>query len=361
MIKKLNLLKNFVSIAGRVQEPKKFAEKLKSIPEGWELLKTSNDIEATKAYAYKAAVFINRETKELLFANSGTDVKSPNDLRDDAKLIWHNVPNKLSSIKALIREVKEELGAENISGYKVESAGHSLGAVLSDLCGLELKAQGFSNGDKKIKSTTFDSPGSKAIVEQALAEDEFSYTMVSDDIGYDVYNARPNFINSLNQQSGGVHLSVAKKDASDVAPVKGGWFAYFGGKLAQATGLDKISKSVYEHKQIMKDQDSVSVKIEQWAPTLFNKASLYLPFGPKSQETQKVVLAYDKKIMESEASDSDGAYTMFADYDDEDFGILINAKSFALKTLAKIVHGPDYLIQEDEYPLGEATTLPDYF
>ncbi|ARD86646.1 hypothetical protein A3306_05735 [Rickettsia bellii] len=132
---------------------------------GWEVLATSVDDKNTNQYGYKAVAFINRNTKEIHISSSGTIITEKYDLIDDARITFGRLPNKMLPVKAFVTKILEQVGGqENVIDYKFSTSGHSLGAIVSDLTGIEIHSRGL----KFEKSVTFDNPGSKKVVENAI-------------------------------------------------------------------------------------------------------------------------------------------------------------------------------------------------
>ncbi|HJD61633.1 MAG TPA: hypothetical protein LFV90_05775 [Rickettsia endosymbiont of Columbicola hoogstraali] len=126
--------------------------------QAWEILVTSVDDKNTNQYGYKAVAFINRNTKEIHISSSGTIITEKYDLIDDARITFDRLPNKMLPVKAFVTKILEQAGGqENVIDYKFSTSGHSLGAIVSDLTGIEIHSRGL----KFEKSVTFDNPGSK--------------------------------------------------------------------------------------------------------------------------------------------------------------------------------------------------------
>lgn len=173
----------------------------------WKALSYSCDREATNQYGYKAVAFINHHTHEIHIASAGT-VADRHDILDDLLLACGKVPYKLQPLKALVDRVVQEVGGSAAAGaYRFSTSGHSLGAVVADLTGLEIASRGLS----LVSSTTFENPGSARAIQAVLANQWLSGKLDSDQLAelqgcYKVYNAKPNFINTAQPQFGQCYL-----------------------------------------------------------------------------------------------------------------------------------------------------------
>jgi hypothetical protein len=226
-----------------------FEEKLQSIPKGWKLLDTFMNEDG---YYYRGAAFINEETKEVLVTSAGTDPMSINDLWDDAKLTFGYVPNKMQSLKTFADRIAKKLDLEGKVDYKIDTTGHSLGGVLSDLLKVEFESKGFETGI----SATFDNPGSRPVLKYALEQKMFSGAAeVSLDKGFKAHQNKPNLINKTNPQAGEEEMMIAKKTEEDQKQESKGYFSKLYKVASSAvsyvskiTGINKIFETLDTHK-----------------------------------------------------------------------------------------------------------------
>lgn len=315
----------FTSIAYSVYNDKNFDAKMNKLPQGWELLERSNTDDTTSYFSYKSCAFINRDTKQLLLAHAGTNPKHGKDLIDDAYIAMHSIPKKMSSVKSFIGKIEQNVN--DIKDYEIESVGHSLGAVLSDLCAVELKSKNLN----VTKSTTFENPGSKEIIENAIKTNAFSSGVSVNqvkEIDFNVHNIKPNFINNANSQLGAVNLVVTDKqpdtETHDQKTLgQSNFFSYLTSKVGNAVksatkflGINDQVQVLSEHKletfiKHYSDDDKVELKVEGW----------------NDKSTGKTVLAYDeelqKKLLKQKTSSSKkDEYVMFSEENDEDFSIV---------------------------------------
>lgn len=201
-----NLAANAVSLAYGINRPA-FALKDSSINGGlladthWEVLNYSHDVEETNQYGFKAVTFINRHTHEIHMASAGT-VADRHDILDDLLLTCGRIPYKLQLLKGWVDEVVQKLGGADLAkAYQFSTSGHSLGAVVADLTGLEIASRGLS----LVSSTTFENPGSEKAIQAVLDNQGFSGKIDSGQLAklrqcYTVYNAKPNLINTTQPQ-----------------------------------------------------------------------------------------------------------------------------------------------------------------
>ncbi len=241
----VKLLTNFANLSYKIQES--ISAHMSFIPEGWKYLTDSGKDSLSSVHNYRAVAFINEDSKEVLIANAGTDPLSRSDILDDIALKNGRLPYKFESAKYFLDNVINLL--ENPLEYTFAITGHSLGGVMSDLVACELASRGF----KVESSYTFDNPGSKPVVENALKEGSLSEFEQSS-IDFKAYNARPNLINTTNEQMGETHLVVfpqqrAKQTEDNSSATS--YISYLFGKVGSAmseavSGLNPFKYSVGE-------------------------------------------------------------------------------------------------------------------
>ncbi|KJV91825.1 hypothetical protein [Rickettsia bellii] len=231
---------------------------------GWEVLATSVDDKNTNQYGYKAVAFINRNTKEIHISSSSTIITEKYDLIDDARITFGRLPNKMLPVKAFVTKILEQVGGqENVIDYKFSTSGHSLGAIVSDLTGIEIHSRGL----KFEKSVTFDNPGSKKVVENAIKNKDFSGEVVTsiEELAKhcEVYNAKHNFINTANPQLATKINIVAppKLDTTIDQSAKSagiwGWTDYLTSKVGEVVntcadylGINKVVHAISNHRLV---------------------------------------------------------------------------------------------------------------
>jgi hypothetical protein len=162
--------------------------------EGWKVLCRSLDNVNLNKNGYKAVALVKDESKEVLIAIAGTVPTDLNDLKDDFYIATGSFPSKVTEAKAMISHVAELLGSD-VHNYTFNTSGHSLGAILSDVTAFEIMSKGLKLG----RSITFDSPGSKNSIKEAIQSGVFSKdaNVTVDDLKEHctVYNVQHNFIN----------------------------------------------------------------------------------------------------------------------------------------------------------------------
>ncbi|WP_121542675.1 hypothetical protein [Candidatus Rickettsia colombianensi] len=169
---------------------------------GWEILTASCDHVSTAKYGYKAVAFINKETKEVHIASAGTKFNIY-DLLDDGLITLHYLPTKLTPLQEFVNEVINKLGGlSKAIEYSFNTSGHSLGAIIADLTSVEIHSRNLHFN----KSTTFESPGSKPIIERAIKKNFFTGKVTTPieelAIHSKIYNAKHNLINITNKHLG---------------------------------------------------------------------------------------------------------------------------------------------------------------
>jgi len=223
---------------------------------GWEVFAKSSDSPESSAYQYKAVCFINKHTQEIVIANAGTKPTNLWDLVDDVLLAKvqigtitlknAKVPYKMESIKSFIDNIQKKLveDGEDPTSYQYSTSGHSLGGVLSDLCAGEL----ISRDLNVTKAVSFESPGSRPVIEAAIQNKCFSGNVsieaLTQKVEFSTYTERPNFINSCNDAIGKVHILVAPaQDAGaseELAPAS--WGSYLLGKVGNI--VETVANSI---------------------------------------------------------------------------------------------------------------------
>lgn len=224
---------------------------------GWEILTASCNNISTFENGYKAVAFINRETKVVHIASAGTKADI-NDLWDDALITFHYTPNKIVTLKKFVDEIIEKIGGiEKATEYVFDTSGHSLGAIVSDLTGVELHSRNLNFN----KSVTFDSPGSEDVIKYAIKQDLFTGKVITpiEELAKhsEVYNAKPNIINTTNKHLGGVNLVLPKVNNTPKQADSNieGWGTYlynmFGSiarKAIDYLGVSKMMEGIDNHK-----------------------------------------------------------------------------------------------------------------
>lgn len=184
----------------------------------WQILRQSVQDKSTNENGYKALAFVNHASKKIHIATAGTKHTDTDDLIDDVIVSQRCVPYKITQAKNMVTKSIESLGGiDKAAEYTFSTSGHSLGAIMSDLTAAEI----ISRDLKFDKSTTFENPGSKEIVIKAAKKGLLSGktdSTILDKLSEhaEVYNAKPNFINSCGTQLGKVHLafSYTKKNTT---------------------------------------------------------------------------------------------------------------------------------------------------
>lgn len=130
------------------------------LPDGWQTFRTS-DSYGLSTGGYFGIVYINNNVtpKQLVVAHRGTSPDFP-DIVNDLILALEQVPLQFTNNAVpFITAIKNELGTA-LPQYQITFTGHSLGAVLAEL----------SAAKENVKAVTFDSPGSKPIIENMVSD-----------------------------------------------------------------------------------------------------------------------------------------------------------------------------------------------
>ncbi len=249
------LFTKFTQVAYKSREVQEVLERhLATIPYGWELLANSADNADTAAHNYRALAFVNKATKQVIFASAGTDPKSLDDINDDILLMRHQAFTKIYSIKEFIPLVLSKI--ENPEEYTFSSAGHSLGGAVSDITAYVLKTMRLN----VIESITFDNPGAKPVIEDAVKKGIIAKLAAKEEgeISFVSNLVRPNLINTTNTQMGEIQLVILPKDIQvEVAEEKAAvvsysnFLSYLSGKVGSAlwdtvAGLNPFGNSIID-------------------------------------------------------------------------------------------------------------------
>jgi hypothetical protein len=185
---------------------------------GWKLLRTTNtdtvfssdnDVKLQlQKTGYFATAFINEKTKQIIIAHRGTVIienatkESVASIMQDLSILTEYPP----SCHFLAVQFSEQIQLEH-KDYVIAHTGHSLGAVIAEICAYHFSAP----------AVTFESPGSHLILnryremyasQKTLPEvndwaDEKLITIVN----------HPNFVNTINKHAGKM-IRIFSKDYS---------------------------------------------------------------------------------------------------------------------------------------------------
>ncbi|HEU5281964.1 MAG TPA: hypothetical protein VFU82_08310 [Gammaproteobacteria bacterium] len=183
------------------------ADNLIALPEGWSLF---SSFEASNGYVgncYVKDVFT--KNTQFIIAHRGTVLSSVKDIVADVEVALGFIPGQFDSVSNFIVQISEKV--RDVYKHKVDlleyisitSTGHSLGAVLSDLCLITPLSL----------SITFENPGSSQLVWRQIdslpisSKDKiYFYNRVK--ASAKVYQADVNIINTWAEQMGDVYHLV---------------------------------------------------------------------------------------------------------------------------------------------------------
>ena len=232
---------NYYSLARFISGAYKNSIDEKRLPEGWKLFTDANKLKDTGNGFYGAS-FMNENTKEFVVAFSGTSFDAPikgslvSDLISDLDIIKGKLPAQFTkdalpfvnkTLDKLKAEYAEEFQANDI---KVTFTGHSLGAVLADVCGYAVKT---SKVYENVKVINFDNIGSKPLIE-AYAK-KIDSAVVEFEGDFMQFQSKPTLINGINSQYG-------KSEIVDFKP-KSNLFT----KVLKFVGLSKFADAIDYH------------------------------------------------------------------------------------------------------------------
>ncbi len=162
---------------------------------------------------YFGRAYVNKRTNHLIIAHRGTDLDIKinelsldqisiaiddgkiwdmiKDMDDDYDIFHGKIPlQQFEAAQHFVQKAKESY----VEKYKKEPiiihTGHSLGAILAELCAVK----------DNSKAITFESPGSKPMASQLIGSQDINFEKVD----ITSYNAEPNQINTLHEHLGTV-------------------------------------------------------------------------------------------------------------------------------------------------------------
>ena len=208
---------------------------------GWQVITDSTKSPDTNKCHYKAVALINPESKEVCIATAGTKMTDAWDLYDDASLAMGYLPSKIKPMAKFIDNVLKELPGDPTE-YTFSTAGHSLGAVMTHLTACEIASRGL----KVSECVSFDTPGSKHVVQKAIKEKVFTGSQEIDLDKIDIveFNAKPNLINrGLPHEADEFNVNISKKLPQEETK-SAHWLKKFG--LGEILKLEEHKLSEFE-------------------------------------------------------------------------------------------------------------------
>ncbi|MFT6319164.1 MAG: hypothetical protein ACJAT4_000081 [Granulosicoccus sp.] len=168
---------------------------------------------------YFGRAYVNKKTNHLIIAHRGTDLNIKmnelsldqisiaiddgkiwemlKDMDDDYDIFHGKIPSQqFEAAQHFVRKVKESYVEKYKKEPQIIHTGHSLGAVLAELCAVK----------DDSKAITFESPGSKPLASQLVDIQNIDV----ENVDITSYNAEPNQINTLHEHLGKVILLYDK-------------------------------------------------------------------------------------------------------------------------------------------------------
>jgi hypothetical protein len=282
---------------------------------GWEVLMNSKEQSNTAEYGYKAVAFINKETKAIEIASAGTKLDR-HDLLDDLLIALHKAPNKCLPVQNFLDAIITKIGGvEQAQEYTFGTSGHSLGAIVADFTAGEICSRGL----KLSKSVTMDSPGSAEVMKYAIDNKLFNgpYEVTVEELAKhsEIYNAKPNIINTTNNHLGKLNLVVwpsAKEQDTSVTSEFSGWWAYLYNKVGSAIkgaveylGISSVLEGLSNHKlhNFSDADDVVAVSIADWTEQILGSGNYTQQLKNTKSTGNDVVLLEDSCSVSSTDED----------------------------------------------------------
>ena len=185
---------------------------------------------------YFGRAYVNKKTNHLIIAHRGTDLNIKinelsldqisiaiedgkiwemlKDMDDDYDIFNGKIPlQQFEAAQHFVKKVKESYVEKYNKEPQIIHTGHSLGAVLAELCAVK----------DNSKAITFESPGSKPLASQLIDIQDIDV----ENADITSYNAEPNQINTLHEHLGKViplydesKLQSAHSDTEKVLSLK---------------------------------------------------------------------------------------------------------------------------------------------
>lgn len=156
-----------------------------SLPPNWRLNNNSSR-HGFIGVGYYGQCYVNDTTKEIVFAHRGSIISWMSFLSDWA-IFQKHIPKEYYKARWFIAESLVNLPID----YTISQTGHSLGAVLAELCAVSENQQ----------SVTFDCPGSypllRTLITRGLLKEN---TLYSAKQSCKIYVSAPNIVNTCNRQ-----------------------------------------------------------------------------------------------------------------------------------------------------------------
>jgi hypothetical protein len=188
-----------------------------SFPQGYYWLCDCPDDLRLYDYFGAAYYMVSDDTVNLVIAHRGTQLNFE-DLLDDLRIALGKAPLVFESCARIFTDfAKSKIKAlfPDKTDFVYVHTGHSLGAVIAELC----TANEYSNGYANAFCASFESPGSKPIIVDLISQGK----LPKESIDYLpsavwVYNADANIINTCNEQIsyGVIHNYVGYQFTSEM-------------------------------------------------------------------------------------------------------------------------------------------------
>ena len=170
-------------------------------------------VKAFSRGGYFGRAYINNKSNQIIIAHRGTDLDMRinelsidqisiaiegdkiwdilKDMDDDYDILHGEIPmQQFEAAQHFVGEVKTAYQKQYNSEPQIIHTGHSLGAILAELCAVK----------DNSRAITFESPGSKPLAAQLVGSQEVNL----DEVDVVTYNAAPNQINTLHEHLGEV-------------------------------------------------------------------------------------------------------------------------------------------------------------
>jgi hypothetical protein len=280
---------SYLNIEKHEDEIKSLAELM---PKDFELICSTDTMdEDIRKNEFRSMFFINRKTKEIVVACSGTrfgfDNEGRGDLIADAALAMQIVPDKLESGRQLNKFILDSLG-KKASKYKFHYTGHSLGAALSDMLANDMNINLIEKGIKpeSISSLTFENAGCKKIVEEMYDKKGIDRERM-DNIDHTILNSRENVINTCAEHIGKIY-KLTPDSMQDLSSIQL-FFIWLFNKINELVPAIAGAFRYFDNEEIAK-------KTEDYVPVVTRGLEI-LTYGSHTTQLDAHKLSYFKDIL----------------------------------------------------------------
>ncbi|GEM_PF-3304246 len=133
-----------------------------NLPTGWKEF-TFNGVPLIPSDDFYAFPYINTTLKKIIIAFRGT-LTLENYVKEDIEIVFNNLPPSFVSYAVPFVDAVKAEAIQQYPDFEISFTGHSLGAILAELCAAKYKKQ----------AVTFESPGSGTMIDELVKKAQLS-------------------------------------------------------------------------------------------------------------------------------------------------------------------------------------------